>query len=619
MALTDMVVRQAKATGKDYTLGDFDGLALNVSAQGNKTWHFRYPWLGKHKRMSFGPYPQISLRDARTQRDEARALLAKGINPRQHRESKRQAVYCATEHTFEAVYDKWLQHRRLSLKEGRQSTLSVIPRTFAKDILPALSKRSIYDITRTDLLEIVARIERRKALSVAEKVRAWLNQLFRYALVIVPGLERNPASDLDVVALPQAPVRHNPFLRMAELPAMLQALRKYSGRLQTQLGIRLLLLTGVRTGELRRATPDQFHLDDGLWIIPPEVVKQLQMKMLKEGKQPADIPPYLVPLSFQAIEIVRFLLARRKPAQHYLFHHACELKKRMSENAINGALKRLGYTGQLTGHGIRGTMSTALNELGYPKAWVDAQLSHADRDKVSAAYNHAEYVQQRRGMMQDWADRLDLFEQNQIEAASTPLTVQLESVPTVAGDRNAVPSIAPYSVAPTLSGERPRNEAPLTIVPDQRLSAIRLPKSEEQPAISNLQRERMILLDILEAPHNLPVAEYAKLAGKSRRWITYEIQAGNLLAISLGNRGQRVPDWHLDPIKCQLIQTILKQAKGADPWQIYHELTRPHHLLGGLTPIETVKPENLQVTAHVVCSALQLLRTISLSASPHAL
>jgi integrase len=148
-------------------------------------------------------------------------------------------------------------------------------------------------------------------------------------------------------------VNHNPFLRMAELPKLLQRLRKYRGRLQTQLGLRLLLLTGVRTGELRLATPDQFDLDRGLWIIPPEVVKQLQVDMRRKRQLPKDIPPYIVPLSVQAIEIVRHLLEQFKPAQHYLFRHDSELKKRMSENTLNGALKRMGYRDLLTGHGIR--------------------------------------------------------------------------------------------------------------------------------------------------------------------------------------------------------------------------------------------------------------------------
>lgn len=165
---------------------------------------------------------------------------------------------------------------------------------------------------------MIARIERRKALSVAEKVRTWFNQLFRYALVVVPGLEQNPASDLDVVALPLPPVNHNPFLRMGDLAKLMQRLRKYRGRLQTQLGLRLLLLTGVRTGELRQATPDQFDLDQGVWVIPPEVVKQLQLDMRKKRQLPRDIPHYIVPLSVQAMEIVRHLLEEFKPAQRYL-------------------------------------------------------------------------------------------------------------------------------------------------------------------------------------------------------------------------------------------------------------------------------------------------------------
>ena len=333
MALSDLVVKQAKTTGKAYTLPDIDGLSLAVTPAGGKSWHFRYYWLGKQKRMSLGNYPEVSLREARTLRDEARTLVAKDINPHQHRKQKRAAAKLGGEHTFDAVYKKWLAHRELSLKKGRQTTLSILPRVFAKDVLPALGKRSIYDIKRPDLLEVIAKIEKRKALSVAEKVRTWFNQLFRYALVIVPDLEQNPASDLDVVALPLPPVNHNPFLRMADLPKLLQRLRKYRGRLQTQLGLRLLLLTGVRTGELRLATPDQFDLDRGLWIIPPEVVKQLQVDMRRKRQLPKDVPPYIVPLSVQAMEIVRHMLEQLKPAQRYLFRHDIEMKKRMCAQA----------------------------------------------------------------------------------------------------------------------------------------------------------------------------------------------------------------------------------------------------------------------------------------------
>lgn len=364
MALSDTTVRQARITGNDYTMGDTDGLALNVTARGGKIWRFRYYWAGVQKRMSLGSYPQISLKEARARRDEARALVAQGINPYEHRKQQRRAVRFAAEHTFEAVFNQWVEFRRLSLKEGRQSTLSQILRIFNKDVLPTLGGRSIYDINRHDLLDLLSRIEQRKALTTAEKCRTWFNQLFRYALVKIEGLEHNPASDLDVVALPKPPVAHNPFLRMDELPALMAALRNYGGANQTRLGLRLLLLTGVRTGELRLATPDQFDLEQRLWIIPAEVVKQLQLAMRKPGKQVASIPSYIVPLSVQALEIVRHLLDQVVPAQCYLFAHRSDLSKCISENTLNGALRRMGYADQHTGHGMRATISTALNEIG---------------------------------------------------------------------------------------------------------------------------------------------------------------------------------------------------------------------------------------------------------------
>jgi len=161
----------------------------------------------------------------------------------------------------------------------------------------------------------------------------------------------------------------------------------------------------------------------------------------KKRKRISDIPPYIVPLSEQAREIVRHLLDNFKPAQVYLLPGERNIKQRISENTLNKALHRMGYADQLTGHGIRATISTALNELGYPKIWVDAQLSHADPDRTSATYNHAEYVEQRRVMMQDWADRLDLFEQGQVAAASTALTITLQGLPTIAGQTQQPPPV----------------------------------------------------------------------------------------------------------------------------------------------------------------------------------
>lgn len=177
-------------------------------------------------------------------RDEARALIAKNINPKVHRKQKRQAVRLAAEHSFKSVHLEWLEHRARELKSGRQSTLSQIQRAFTKDVLPKLGEISIYDIRRSDLLDVVAKIEQRKTLAVAEKVRTWFKQLFRFAMVKANDLEANPASDLDVVTVPLPPVVNNLFLRMHELPELLCKLRVYKGRMTTQLGIRYLLEQG---------------------------------------------------------------------------------------------------------------------------------------------------------------------------------------------------------------------------------------------------------------------------------------------------------------------------------------------------------------------------------------
>ena len=603
MALSDLTVRQAKAADKAYSLPDTDGLGLVVAPTGGKSWHLRYYWLGKQKRISLGNYPEIGLREARTLRDEARALLAKGINPHTDRKQKRHAVKLAADYTFKAVFDAWVEHRRKELKEGRQSTLSQILRIFGKDVLPTLGKMSIYDIRRPQLLGVLARIEERKAFTTAEKVRTWLSQLFRYALVIVEGLEANPASDLDVVAEPKPPVSHSPYLHLPELPNFLQKLRRYDPRgWQTQLGIRLLFLTGVRTGELRLATPDQFDLDRGLWIIPPQIVKQLQDAMRKAGKRPQDVPPYIVPLSLQAIEIVRYLLGVMRPAQVHLLTHRSELKKRVSENTLNAALKRMGYEDQLTGHGIRGTISTALNEIGYPKIWVDAQLSHSDPNKVSSAYNHAKYVEPRRRMMQDWADRLDLLEQGQVEAASAHLTIRIEGVPAMAEDEPvAAAAVFPEGSVP------PVVAAPIVVTPNdagstfQRLSQVPpAPTRAPEPEVSAIQREREEMLAMYESPSCLPVPLFGKLAGKSKDQINRELKAGKLLSISLGNRGQRVPDWQLVPLKHKLAQVLMNQRPHADSWDLYRMLTQPHPDLGDRAAIDAVTMTNVPAIVRVI-------------------
>ena len=202
------------------------------------------------------------------------------------------------------------------------------------------------------------------------------------------------------------------------------------------------------------------------------------------------------------------MLAQIHPAQRYLFPHASDPWKRMSENTLNFALKRLGYKDHLTGHGIRATISTALNEIGYPKVWVDAQLSHADPDKVSSAYNHAAYVEQRSRMMQDWADRLDLFEQNRVEEASRHLAGNREGV-SAGGEVEGGWAVSGEIPAPARSAVE-RGREPLAAQGSMlRLLAVVLSRAGLQPELSDLQRERMEMLQIYDSPHMLPAADFA--------------------------------------------------------------------------------------------------------------
>jgi Arm DNA-binding domain len=203
MALTDAVVQRARSRDKDYTLSDADGLALFIPMKGKKKWHFRFTLGNSEPRISLGLYPDISLKRARELRDEMRTLVAEGIDPRIYRREAKRSVLKAAENTFEAVYECWRDHKALSLRSGRQSTLSQIKRIFAKDVLPSIGERSIFDVGRADLLDILRKVEARKALTTAEKLRTWFNQMFRWARIKL-SLADNPAADLDIVAVPQS-------------------------------------------------------------------------------------------------------------------------------------------------------------------------------------------------------------------------------------------------------------------------------------------------------------------------------------------------------------------------------------------------------------------------------
>ena len=282
---------------------------------------------------------------------------------------------------------------------------------------------------------------------------------------------------------------------MPELPIMLQTLRKYRGRLNTQLGLRLLMLTGVRTGELRFATPDQFDLEQGLWIIPVARLKQRAL-LTKKRKRLVDIRRTSCRCRCRPRRSFRHLLDQCKPAPGLphpgrLVPEASRQRKHVQRRA-----QAHGLPDQLTGTASARRFRRRSTNSAIRKKWVDAQLSHADPDKISATYNHAEYVEQRRVMMQDWADRLDLFEQNQVEVASRHLTITLQGLPTIAGQAGVQPPVVDLT-APQLIVTAPTPDMPQR---RRRCSGCRPWRRARyaRPRLSEVQRERLQVLETFE-------------------------------------------------------------------------------------------------------------------------
>lgn len=313
-----------------------------------------------------------------------------------------------------------------------------------------------------------------------------------------------------------------------------------------------------------------------------------------------------MPLSRQVIAIVRQLLEAKPPAARYLLPHRSDPEERVSENTLNRALHRMGYRDQLTGHGIRATISTALHEIGYGTKWIDAQLSHTDPNQVRKAFNHAEYVEQRRRMMQDWADRLDQWESQGrpgAAAMSAPESVQIvgSQLSTKGGGR---PIHYEGASLGTGTPEASNGSSVMPMTPAVMMIVSRTDQ-RPQPALTDIQRERAKMLAMFEEPHNLPLPVFAKLAGKSRHQINREIQGRRLLSLNIGNRGQRIPDWQLDPVRLQLIHTVLQRTE-VDAWTLYRALSEPLAGPEGRSPVDVVTAKNINEAAGAVLIALGL-------------
>ena len=387
MKLNARQVDAAKPREKAYKLADGAGLYLEVVPSGSRYWRMKYRFNGKEKRMAFGVYPAVSLAQARALRDEAKKKLAEGIDPSFAKKEEKLVRDVQLNNTFQAVALEWHGTKVSRWSEGYASD---IIEAFNKDIFPYIGQQPVNEIKPLVLLNVLRRMESRGATEKAEKVRQRCSEVFRYAIV-TGRAEYNPAADL-TSAMSGHESKHYPFLTVEELPDFFKALSGYTGSPLVVLAARLLILTGVRTGELRGAFWSEFDLEKAVWEIPAE-----RMKMKR---------PHLVPLSTQALEIVQQL--KVMSGQYPLvFPGRNDPRKTMSEASINQVFKRIGYTGKVTGHGFRHTMSTILHEEGFNTAWIETQLAHVDKNAIRGTYNHALYLEGRREMMQWYADYID--------------------------------------------------------------------------------------------------------------------------------------------------------------------------------------------------------------------
>lgn len=389
MKLTDPVIKAAKPQDKAYTLSDGEGLALHIQPTGAKWWRFRYRFNGKPGLLSLGTYPDTGLKAARLERDRLKDLVKQGIDPSQNRQEEKLIAKIVSENSFEAVARQWWKDWRSTRTERHAE---YVLRRLEADVFPVIGNKPVTDITTPLLLMTVKKIEARGALDIAKRALQTCGQIMRYA--VAHGLaERNPAADVKPAdALKSARKTNHARLSAKELPELLRQIDAYDGQPLTRLALQMMAHTFVRTSELIGARWEEFDLEARQWRIPAE-----RMKMRTE---------HIVPLTDQSLAILEDIrkLSGNRPL---LFPSERGEGKSMSNNTLLYAIYRMGYHSRMTGHGFRGIASTILHEQGYPHDHIELQLAHAPRNAVSAAYNHARYLDQRASMMRDWSKYLD--------------------------------------------------------------------------------------------------------------------------------------------------------------------------------------------------------------------
>lgn len=386
MWLHDKTIRNTRPGPKLQKLSDGDGLYLFVQPSGAKWWRFRYVFNDREKMLSVGVYPRITLAEARSRREELRKQIAKGIDPSAERKAQKRSR--AT--TFEAIAREWWEKRRHTWSE---EYAKVVITRFEQGVFPLIGSNPINALVAADFLDCLQRLEKRGVIETAHKVQGKCSEVMRYA-VATRRADRDPVIDLKGALTPVKRKHYASITYPSEVGALLRTIDGYKGKSTiVHCALRLLPLVFVRSSELRYARWEEFDLDHAQWKIPAE-----RMKM--------DIP-HIVPLSKQSLAILRELHPYTGPTG-YLFPSIRSFSRPISENTINAALRRMGYTkDEMTGHGFRSMASTLLNEQGWNADAIERQLAHCEENEVRAAYNYAQHLPERRKMMQAWADYLE--------------------------------------------------------------------------------------------------------------------------------------------------------------------------------------------------------------------
>jgi integrase len=387
---SDAACRNAKSKAKPQKLTVGEGLHLLVNPDGRKYWRMAYRWHGKQRTLALGVYPTVGLATAKAARDFARKELASGIDPSAAKQQRARDSAEAADDTFEARARAWLEKRAKGLNEKYAAQ---VERRLEADVFPQIGGRPIRDVEAPEILAALRKVEKRGAIESARRLRQVIGQVFRFAIAEGGSVKRDPSADLKG-ALERVVTEHHKKMPLSELPGFLRSIENYDGERQTALGLKLVVLTFLRTTELRAGRWSEFeNLDSAgsLWRIPAD-----RMKKRRE---------HIVPLSRQAVDVLHELRSLSGDSEFAFPSPGAE--KFMSNNTLLFALYRLGFHGRATTHGFRGVASTVLHESGFNSDWIEMQLAHVDRDKTRAAYNAAKYLPERRRMMQWWADHLD--------------------------------------------------------------------------------------------------------------------------------------------------------------------------------------------------------------------